>query len=125
MKISIHITKEKLVRRGGDRVSEGCGALVEFAGVVRGEEDGRKIEGLSYETYETMAKKEIEKICVELGMIYPCEAVEIVHRVGFIPAEEAAIHVRIESRHRMEGFRFLDLLMKRLKQDVPIWKMVG
>ena len=46
------------------------GAVVEFAGVVRGEEDGVPITALDYEAYEAMAPSEMERIVHELSAQY-------------------------------------------------------
>jgi molybdopterin synthase catalytic subunit len=40
MKIEVEITREALVVRGGTSAAAGCGAIVEFAGVVRGDDAG-------------------------------------------------------------------------------------
>ena len=98
------------------------GAVVQFAGVVRNEEDGRSIAGLEYEAYETMARPEMERIAAELSQAYPCRAIEIAHRIGRVPVGEASILVRIEATHRAQAFGMLTAFMDRLKRDVPIWK---
>ena len=124
MRTSILLTTEPLVPRGVGATGTNCGAVVEFAGVVRGEEDGAEISGLHYEAYEPMARAQIESILAELAVRHPCESVEVLHRTGHVPAGEAAILVRIEAKHRGEAFRMLEEFMIRLKQEVPIWKKV-
>ena len=47
-------------------------------------------------------------------------AIRVVHRLGEVPRGEAAIYVGIQSKHREEGFRFLQEFMDELKKDVPI-----
>lgn len=122
MKIHIEITREPLVARGVTSADGSSGAVVEFAGLVRGEEKGIAIAGLDYEAYETMARTEMEKIARELGGVFPCRSVEVVHRIGNVPVGEASIVVRIEAQHRAEAFGMLAEFMDRLKRDVPIWK---
>lgn len=124
MKTSILLTTEPLVPRGVAADGTKCGAVVEFAGVVRGEEDGAEIPGLHYEAYESMARAQIERILAELAVPHPCESVEVSHRIGYVPVGEPAIVVRIKARHRGEAFRMLEEFMIRLKRDVPIWKKV-
>jgi molybdopterin molybdotransferase len=46
----------------------------------------------------------------------------VIHRVGIIPAGEAAIYAGIASRHRAEAIAMLGEFMNQLKQGVPIWK---
>jgi len=124
MKIDVEITREPLVARGVGCGDGRCGAVFEFAGVVRADEGGCIIQGLDYETYEPMARLEMEKILQSLATEFPCEAVEVSHRIGRVAAGEASILVRVESRHRAEAFGLLAAFMHRLKMDVPIWKSV-
>jgi molybdopterin synthase catalytic subunit len=98
------------------------GAWVEFTGLVRGEENGQRIEALEYEAYESMAPKVIRAILVRLGQLHRCSAVGVVHRLGLIPVGEAAIWVGVASPHRREAFALLTEFMDELKRDVPIWK---
>ncbi|MBE2179975.1 MAG: molybdenum cofactor biosynthesis protein MoaE [Chthoniobacterales bacterium] len=124
MRTSVQLTTERLAGGMVTKSPAGCGAVVEFAGIVRAMEGGREIAGLDYEAYEPMARREIERILDELAVVHPCEAVEVLHRVGHVPAGEASILVRIEAAHRMEAFGLLEEFMIRLKRDVPIWKRV-
>lgn len=100
----------------------GVGALTEFRGIVRGEEQGRPIAALVYEAYQPMAEREITRILDSLVIAHPCHGVQVRHRLGRIPVGEAAIYVGVASRHRAEAFAVLAGFMDRLKQDVPIWK---
>ena len=122
MKIEIEITEEALSSAGAMSCEDGIGAVVEFAGIVRGEENGQRIAALRYEAYETMARSQTEQILRDLQATYPCAAVRVIHRVGVVPAGEAAIVVRVEAKHRAEAFGMLAAFMDRLKQEVPIWK---
>jgi len=99
-----------------------CGSCVEFRGIVRADEKGSAIQGLNYEAYRPMAEKELERLLHELAVAHPCLSAEVIHRLGWVPVDEASIYIRIRSTHRREGFQLLAALMGRLKQDVPIWK---
>lgn len=123
MKIEIEIT-DRLLSSVGTTSSDGIsGAVVEFSGVVRAEENGHPIDALHYEAYEAMARAETENILRKLEKDFPCNLVRVTHRVGRIPAGEAAIVVHIEAKHRAEAFGMLSAFMDRLKADVPIWKI--
>jgi molybdopterin synthase catalytic subunit len=125
MKIHVEITREALTARGVTSADGASGAIVVFAGLVRGEEEGAAIAGLDYEAYEAMARSEMERIARELGAVFPCRSVELAHRIGHVPVGQASILVRIEAKHRAEAFGMLAAFMDRLKQDVPIWKKVA
>jgi molybdopterin synthase catalytic subunit len=102
--------------------SNEIGAALEFFGIVRELEDGKKIPGLHYETHEAMARKELEKIFQELGVKHPCEEIYFSHRLGFVSVGEASLFIRINARHRQAALALMAALIDRLKQDVPIWK---
>jgi molybdopterin synthase catalytic subunit len=125
MKIQVEITREPLESRGVSGADGASGAVIEFAGIVRGEEEGVAIAALDYEAYEAMARSEMERIVRELSARYPCHSVEITHRMGRVPRGEASILVRAEAKHRAEALGMLTELMDRLKRDVPIWKKVS
>jgi molybdopterin synthase catalytic subunit len=44
------------------------------------------------------------------------------HRIGFVPAAEASIVVRVESARRSAAFSASQWIMDELKRTVPIWK---
>ena len=125
MKIVVEITREPLQSRSVTTAGSATGAVVEFAGVVRGEEEGVPIAALDYEAYEPMARAEMERLAQELSAEYPCQRMEVHHRIGRVPAGEASILVRIEAKHRAEAFGMLSAFMDRLKRDVPIWKKIS
>ena len=101
------------------------GSLVEFYGIVRETEGTEKISSLNYEAYASMAEKVMREKIALLERNHPCRAVRIVHRLGRVPKGESAIYVGIQSRHRREGFLFLQEFMDEFKKDVPIWKQVS
>lgn len=123
MKISVSITRDPIALAPPAGTDARAGAVVEFAGVVRGEEGGRQIEALEYEAYEAMAVAEMTRILEALAASHPCLTTDLVHRIGRVPVGEAAIVVRITARHRAEAFTLLSDFMDRLKADVPIWKV--
>jgi molybdopterin synthase catalytic subunit len=124
MEIEIELTREPLTRPQAWAVpfSLETGSLVEFYGIVRETEGGAEIGSLTYEAYASMAEKVMREKIAGLQKKYPCQAVRIVHRLGIVPRGESAIYVGVQSRHRREGFLFLQEFMDELKKDVPIWK---
>lgn len=99
------------------------GSVLEFHGLVRELEGGRKLSGLFYEAHEPMARKRLSFHLAELQTRHPVDAVEFIHRLDWVPVGEASLYIRVSSSHRAEGLLFLSELVVRLKQDVPIWKM--
>lgn len=103
-------------------VDAGVGAWLEFRGFVRGDEAGATIAGLRYEIYHAMAELVLHDIMTDIAREHPVTDVIFIHREGVVRVGECPVYVGVASRHRGEGIRFLETLMNRLKQDVPIWK---
>ncbi len=125
MEITIELTRDPIARPQPFSPDAETGALVEFFGLVRRTENAEAIGSLHYDAYEAMAEKIMREKIALLEKAHPCQAVRVVHRLGEVPVGEAAIYVGIRSRHRGEGFRFLQEFMDELKKDVPIWKRVA
>jgi molybdopterin synthase catalytic subunit len=104
--------------------SREIGAVVEFWGIVRETEGERALTGLHYETYETMARSEFARIAEELQQQHAIAEALVIHRLGWVPVGEASLYVRISSKHRGAALSFCGALIDRMKQDVPIWKVV-
>ena len=98
------------------------GACLEFSGIVRELENGRKIPGLFYEAYEPMAQRQLERIFQELSTRNACDEILFIHRLDFVPVGEASLFIRICSGHRQQSLFMMSELIDRLKTDVPIWK---
>jgi molybdopterin synthase catalytic subunit len=98
------------------------GAVVDFFGVVRTIENERTIDGIEYEAFELMAQRQLGLIADAAGDRYGLVSVIIHHRIGFVPAGEASLFVRVTARHRRAAFEGSSHIIDRLKQVVPIWK---
>ncbi len=124
MQIDIVLTQQPIARPQMWPVPHGAetGSLVEFYGIVRETEGSDKISSLNYEAYASMAEKVMREKITLLEKKHPCQAIRIVHRLGSVPTGESAIYVGIQSKHRREGFLFLQEFMDEFKKDVPIWK---
>jgi molybdopterin synthase catalytic subunit len=123
MKTHIELTEKAIVLPMEPVDDLEVGAQVDFQGIVRGTEKGDPIQGLNYQAHEPMAHLELAKILDDLAGLHPCDAVWIIHRLGYIPVGEIALFVRVRSKHRKAALRLTDELIDRLKRDVPIWKL--
>jgi molybdopterin synthase catalytic subunit len=122
MHTRIEFTRAPIVPPAAAPSSSEIGASLEFSGLVRELENGKKISGLYYEAYEPMAREQLERICHELAARHPCEDVLFIHRLDFVPVGEASLYISIRSRHRQAALALMGELIDRLKADVPIWK---
>lgn len=122
MTYEIHFTREAIVPpplRAPDRE---IGACVEFLGLVREREGAEALQGLFYEAYEAMAVEQLARIFRELAAAHAFEAVEFIHRLGWVPVGEASIFVRVLASHRGPALAVCGAAIDRMKEDVPIWK---
>ena len=122
MNLRIEFTRRPIVPPPATFATPEIGACLEFSGLVRELENGRKLTGLFYEAYEPMARTQLEKIVRELGARHPCEELLLIHRLAFVPVGESSLFIRLASRHRQAALAMLGDLVDRLKTDVPIWK---
>jgi len=99
-----------------------AGARVDFWGVVRALEDGREITGIEYEAHGVMAEHQMRGLAEVAREKFGLNKVIIRHRIGFVPAGEPSIVVRVESAHRSAAFSANQWIMDELKRTVPIWK---
>lgn len=124
MNTQIQFTRTKIVPPPSAHASSEIGACLEFSGIVRELENGKKIPGLFYEAYEPMARAQLENIFQELSVRHPCDEILFIHRLDFVPVGEASLFIRVQSRHRQAALALMAELIDRLKADVPIWKVL-
>jgi molybdopterin synthase catalytic subunit len=110
------------INAAGLNFSQTEGAVVDFFGVVRAIEENRVIEGIEYEAFQTMAERQLLVIAREATSRYRLGLVLIYHRIGFVPAGEASLFVRVSARHRHAAFEGSSQIIEQLKIAVPIWK---
>jgi molybdopterin synthase catalytic subunit len=99
-----------------------AGAIVDFWGIVRGLEEGREIAGIEYEAHGAMAEHQMRSLAETAIGQFGLTKIIIRHRIGFVPATEASIVVRVESPRRSAAFSANQWIMDELKRTVPIWK---
>ena len=98
------------------------GADLRFHGVVRDREDDRLIRGIDYTAYRPMADRELEAVIEAMREAHPDHRVAIHHRLGFVPAGEASILIRVQTAHSAEAYELNREYLRRIKTSVPIWK---
>jgi molybdopterin synthase catalytic subunit len=98
------------------------GAIVVFLGVVRDEDQGRKVQYLEYDAYRAMAEKEMRKIGEEALARWPAARIAMRHRFGRLEVGETALVIAVSAPHRAEAFEACRYAIDRIKETVPIWK---
>jgi len=104
------------------RTSLSAGAVLDFWGVVRELEDGRKIEGIDYDAHEAMAEHQMKVIADAAAETFRLNQVVLHHRVGFVRTGEASLFLRVSAQRRAAAFEASKWIVDELKKKVPIWK---
>lgn len=99
-----------------------AGAVVTFLGVVRGDEDGGRIDGLEYTVYEPMAGRVLEQLAHEALERFGVIAVDVEHSRGFVPVGACSFRLLVAGAHRREALDAMDWFIEQMKLKAPIWK---
>lgn len=100
----------------------GAGAVASFTGIVRGSNDGSRVETLWLDHHERLTIVGLEDIAQDARDRFGLIALTIVHRVGEVRPAEPIVFVAAAAVHRREAFDAVDYMMDRLKTDAPLWK---
>ena len=98
------------------------GAVTSFIGLVREQNQGRRVVFLEYEAYEPLAVRALNRILEEARESWPDARVGVHHRIGRIELGEPSIIIVSASPHRANAFASCRYTIERVKQIVPIWK---
>jgi molybdopterin synthase catalytic subunit len=110
-------------RRLESVVREDDGGIVTFYGRVRGDAaGGRRVRSLWYESYESMAVREFERIAAEARERFGDVRLSIVHRVGEVAVGEISVAILAAAMHRAAAFEACRYAIDELKRRAAIWK---
>lgn len=98
------------------------GAVASFIGLVREENQGRRVSFLEYEAYEPLAIRALQLITEEARASWADTRIGVHHRIGRLELGEASIIIVAASPHRAHAFAACRYTIERVKQIVPIWK---
>ena len=98
------------------------GGICVFVGAVREFTNNEEVIALEFETYKTMALKEMDKIADAALEKWNLNKVVMRHAVGEKGVEEPVVVVGASSAHRDACFEACRFLIDTLKETVPIWK---
>lgn len=99
-----------------------CGAIDAFIGTVRTGTRGKQVLRLEFETYESMALAEMNKIAEEVLNRFRVRKILIHHRTGTLQIGEIPVIVVVSAAHRDAAFDACRYAIDTLKKTVPIWK---
>lgn len=99
-----------------------AGAIAAFEGRVRNHNDEKAVVELIYETCESLAEKEADRIVSEAKEKFPILNAVLRHRTGKIKIGELAVFVAVSSAHRQAAFQACRYIIDEAKRRLAIWK---
>lgn len=103
-------------------INRNAGAVNTFIGTVREMTKGKRTIYLKYEAYESMAKKQLQRIGEEIKQQWPDAKVAITHRIGELQISDIAVVIAVSTGHRDASYKASRYAIERIKEVVPIWK---
>ncbi|MCD4684844.1 MAG: molybdenum cofactor biosynthesis protein MoaE [Anaerolineae bacterium] len=100
----------------------GSGALIVFYGTVRNHNDGRPVDGMTYEAHVSIAEKVLAEIEAEALDKFAIRHCRIQHRIGRLALGEASVIIVVRGAHRADAYTASRYAIDELKQRTPIWK---
>jgi len=99
-----------------------AGGTVVFVGTVRNQTKRKKVIRLEFESYISMAEKEMLKIAKQVEERWSALHIAIHHRVGVLEVGEVPVIIAVSTPHRKAAFEACEYAIDTLKETVPIWK---
>ena len=93
---------------------QGYGAMIPFIGIVRADNG---IDGLSFDLYLPMLNEWFKKWQNIEGV-----KITMAHSFGDVMVGESSFLCSIFTKHRREGFEYLEKFVEDFKANAPIWK---
>lgn len=100
----------------------GCGCIVSFVGITRGEDDGEEVLRLEFDAWQDSLEKVLRGLAEEAMQRFSLIGVAMSHRIGSVAAEEPIVAIHVGAAHRAEGFTACSWLIDELKSQAPLWK---
>lgn len=104
----------------------GAGASTLFVGRVRDNDPqaAGEVVGLDYTAHPTAADRMVEIVTTALAEADPDHGavVAVAHRIGHLDVGGTAFLVAVSAAHRRLTFEVCELIVERVKAQLPIWK---
>ena len=124
-KIFVQISETQLdIQAAYDFVTDPAhGAVDSFVGVVRDSNQGREVEGISYDVFIPLAEKALRNICERVIQKFDNRInIYISHYKGGLPVGGISVLIAVSTPHRAESFEACRMIIEELKHEAPIWK---
>lgn len=103
---------------GGD---DRCGAVVDFVGVVRERDAGRRVAAIDYSAHPS-ATGTLRAVAERFARSPGVHAVRVWHRTGRLVVGDVVMVVSVAAEHRAQAFGAAQAIVDAVKAQVPVWK---
>ena len=100
----------------------GCGSIVSFIGLTRGNEEGIEVLHLEFDAWIEQLPKVLHSLATQAVESFGVESIAMSHRNGIVKPGENIVCIHVASPHRKEGFQACEWLIDELKAQAPLWK---
>jgi molybdopterin synthase catalytic subunit len=99
------------------------GGIDVFIGKVRDLNQGRGVQGITYDLFEPLVMNEFQRLVAEVEADFgPRIKLYVAHAKGRLAVGDVAVVVAAGTPHRDEAFRACRQLIEAVKHRSPIWK---
>ncbi len=98
------------------------GSVISFVGKVRPINNGKKLRNIEISCYKKMASFQTKKIVTKFIDNKKIDDYLVIHRFGVLKPSENIVIILVASKHRKEGFEFVDEVIKWFKTRITFWK---
>ncbi|MGB3393623.1 MAG: molybdenum cofactor biosynthesis protein MoaE [Stenotrophomonas sp.] len=101
----------------------GFGGIDVFIGKVRDLNQGKPVQGITYDLFEPLVLNQFRRIADEVEAAFgPRIKLYVAHARGRLAVGEVAVVVAAGTPHRDEAFQACRQLIEAIKHHAPIWK---
>lgn len=100
----------------------GDGAVLLFLGTVRDENEGRRVSGMRYDAYRSMAERVLSEIVAEAAARVGPARIAAAHRIGELAVGDVSVAIAISTPHRVHAYDGSRYIIEEIKKRLPVWK---
>lgn len=100
----------------------GHGAQTSFVGVVRDLNQGKEVDGVSYDCFVPLTENIFKNLCLEAEQRWGKMKIYCWHYKGRLDVEGISIIISVSTPHRDESFQACRFMIEEIKHRAPIWK---
>ncbi|ABM81342.1 molybdenum cofactor biosynthesis protein MoaE [Hyperthermus butylicus] len=119
-RLDFNMVYEVLSLRGG---ATGAGALVSFAGFVKGLVEGSTVHELYYEAVRELAEREMMRIAEKYASAPGVRDIAVYHYHGPRRPGDPTIYVFVTAVSRHQAFTTAAIVLEEIKHKVPVYKL--